>query len=224
MALNILKKFLNKFKRKNIMKTAPMEVALMLNESLEFYNNVLTQNGLENVFTITTHDIYLSNQSLEGLSENQIKNACIRLRSCYKIGEQDKIFKIQNNLCENMQIKEVLVSDLPLFLEEMEKRGYFIVIDTVKQDYHYAKPQMESRVQLQQIKDIGLVLYYDNPNYYHLPYEKQREALIEELNLYGFNFDLNTPDFNKLESLRDGILSFHENREGNSYTSDIKEQ
>lgn len=50
MALNILKKFLNKFKRRRTMKSAPVEVAFMLNESLEFYHNMLTQNGLENVF------------------------------------------------------------------------------------------------------------------------------------------------------------------------------
>ena len=206
------------------MKSAPVEVAFMLNESLEFYHNMLTQNGLENVFKITTHDIYLANQCIDGLTENEIKNACIRLRSCYKIGEQDKIFKVQNNLCENMQIKEVLVSDLPLFLEEMEKQGYFMVIDTLKQDYHFANSVMQSRVQLQQIKDIGLVLYYDNSEYYHLPYSEQRISLINELNSYGFNFDLNTPDWNKLESLRDGKLSLHENKNGNFYTEQLKEQ
>ena len=206
------------------MKSIPVEVAFMLNENLEFYNNLLNQNGLQNVFKITTHDIYLANQSIDGLTENEIKNACIRLRSCTKNGEEDKIFKVQNNLCENLSLEQVNAENFPEFLRFMEQNGFKMVIDTIKQDYHYAKPQMESRVQLQQIKDIGLVLYYDNSEYYHLPYSEQRISLINELNSYGFNFDLNTPDLNKLESLRDGKLSLHENKNGNFYTEQLKEQ
>ena len=122
-------------------------------------------------------------------------------------------------MCENLKFGEVLTTDLPQFFKMMEELDFKLVFDTIKQDFHYAKSNMESRVQLQQIKDIGLVLYYDNEQYYNLPYNKQRKALIDELNSYGFEFSEKTPDLNKLESLRDKKLSFHLNQEGNSYVN-----
>ena len=134
--------------------------------------------------------------------------------------QPDETYKIQNNLCENLKFGEVLANDLPQFFKMMEELGFNVVFDTIKEDFHYAKPNMESRVQLQQIKDIGLVLYYDNSNYYHLPFDEQRKALIDELNSYGFEFSEKTPDLNKLESLRDNKLSFHINQEGNSYLNE----
>ena len=48
---------------------------------------------------------------------------------------------------------------------------------------------MSSKIQLQQIEDIGLLVYYDNKDYYQFDLETQRKRLIDELNLYGFNID-----------------------------------
>ena len=36
---------------------------------------------------------------------------------------------------------------------------------------------MKNRIQLQDIKDIGLLLYYDNPDLYELSLEEQRKNL-----------------------------------------------
>ena len=40
---------------------------------------------------------------------------------------------------------------------------------------------MKSRIQLQIIKKIGLVVYYDNPDYYNFSLDKQRKLLLKEL-------------------------------------------
>lgn len=76
-----------------------------------------------------------------------------------------------------------------------------MVFDTVKIDFHYCHDTMKSRVQLQNIKDIGLVVYYDNPDYYKYPLDKQRKLLLEELNTYGFDFCESDLGLDKLRTL-----------------------
>ena len=61
---------------------------------------------------------------------------------------------------------------------------------------------MNSKIQLQEIKDIGLLVYYDNSIYYELPIEEQRKKLISELISYGFDeIDYNTLGIDKLRTL-----------------------
>lgn len=77
-----------------------------------------------------------------------------------------------------------------LFFDKMmKKRGYVKVFDTRKHDYHYYKDGMSSRIQIQDTKNIGLLLYYDNEKYYGIPENEQRRMLIDELNSYGFSFN-----------------------------------
>ena len=59
---------------------------------------------------------------------------------------------------------------------------------------------MKSLIQIQNIENLGLILYYDNPDYYHLEEDDQRNALMCELNSYGFEFDINTLGVDKLKS------------------------
>lgn len=61
---------------------------------------------------------------------------------------------------------------------------------------------MNSKIQLQEIKNIGLLVYYDNPIYYELPLEDQRRKLIDELISYGFDaLNYNTLGIDKLRTL-----------------------
>ena len=73
---------------------------------------------------------------------------------------------------------------------------------------------MKSRVQLQVIKKIGLVVYYDNPDYYEFPLDKQRELLLNELNTYGFTFKLEDLGIDKLRTLYYGKEMFSKNQNG----------
>ena len=171
------------------MEKLVVEVGFLLNKSFRFYNKLLKKNGLSLVFKCKTHDVYYTNKkNFDGLTENEIKNSCIRFRN-----PQKKDAAKMNELLQN---------------------GYVKVFDTTKKDYHYANETMKSRVQLQIIKNVGLVVYYDNPDYYEYPLDKQRELLIDELNSYGFNFAKDDLGIDKLRTLYYGKQLFSKNQNG----------
>lgn len=186
-----------------------VEVGIKLEKNLLYYDKILKQNGLINDFKVDTHDIYYTNVKLDGLTENEMKNACIRLRSCNKGN-----FKLQNNLIENLDITEIEYNKLSLFEEKINNYGFRKIFDTSKVDYHYFKEGMTSKVQLQQIDNIGLLVYYDNKEYYELDEELQRKKLIDELNSYGFEFDYDTLGLDKLRTLyyKEEMYSNNQNR------------
>ena len=149
-----------------------LEVGMKLDKNLIYYHELLKEHGLKLVFSIHTHDVYYSKDSnFDGMSENQMKNACVRLRYCQKLNSEESDF-----------------SDNEKKEKELIKQGYKKVFDTSKLDFHYCNKKMQSRVQLQAIKGIGLLVYYDNPKYYKYDEDKQRKLLLEELNSYGFDF------------------------------------
>lgn len=174
-----------------------VEVGIKLSNDFNYYDNLLKSKGLINDFNVKTHDIYYTNKNLDNLTENEIKNSCIRLRSC-----NDSPFIIQNNLAKELDIKEVVVDKLSDYEKKLSNLGYKKTFDTLKYDHHYYKDGMNSKIQLQEIKDIGLLVYYDNSIYYELPMEEQRKKLISELISYGFDeIDYNTLGLDKLRTL-----------------------
>ena len=164
-----------------------VEVGIKLEEPLEVYDKILKEHGAQNVYNCETHDIYYTNNNLHGLTENQMKNACIRLRNPREDSDEEK---------------------------ELINKGYHKVFDTTKKDHHYVIGNMKSVIQLQEIEDIGLVVYYDNPDYYEYDEEKQWDCLISELNTYGFNFDKNIRGIDKLRTLYYGKEMFSKNQNG----------
>ena len=171
------------------MEELVVEVGFLLNKKFRYYDKLLKNNGVSLVFKCTTHDIYFTkNKDFDGLTENQIKNSCIRLRNPQK---KDKA-----------KIKELL------------NDGYKKVFDTIKKDFHYANAKMKSRIQLQIIKNIGLVVYYDNPDYYKNSLDEQRKMLIDELNSYGFNFKYDELGIDKLRTLYYCKQLFSKNQNG----------
>ena len=173
-----------------------VEIGIKLNKDFEYYDKTLKDNGFINVFKITTYDIYYTDKILDNLSENEIKESCIRLRS------HDKSkYKIQNCLIDNFNEKEISNNELNDFENKISKLGYRKIFNTQKNDFHYYKNGMSSKIQLQNIKDIGLLLYYDNKDYYKFEEEEQRKMLIDELNSYGFDFDYNKLGLDKLRTL-----------------------
>ena len=71
---------------------------------------------------------------------------------------------------------------------------------------------MKSRVQLQNIKDIGLLVYYDNPDYYEYSTNEQRKLLLNELNSYSFNFKETDLGLDKLRTLYYGKEMYSDNQ------------
>lgn len=173
-----------------------VEVGFKLDKDLDYYDKLLKKHNLENCFNCITHDIYYTNKNLDGLTENEMKSACVRLRM-----EDEVKCKIQN--VENF--KELRDINLPVILGDIEKileeNGFFKVFDTIKKDHHYGNCFLNGRVQLQEIKDVGLLAYYDNSDYYDLPLDEQRNKLIDILNSYGFTFKYSDLGLDKLRTL-----------------------
>lgn len=211
-----------------------VEVGFKLDYDLAYYDDVLRKKGLENVFKVVTKDLYYTNKSLDGLTENEMKSACVRIRHC----NDDKTCRIQNNVFADISkidtaerrseeisfgkrnactqlptdniprkvIDELVKKEIPK--EELEyyeiclkELGYKKIFDTRKTDYHYRTDEMNSTIQLQQIDDIGLMVYFDNSEYYNLPLNEQRIKLIGELNSYGFDFKYEDLGLDKLRTL-----------------------
>lgn len=198
-----------------------VEVGLKLDKSIDYYIEILNRASAVNVFNCKTHDIYWTNKKLDGLTENEMKKSCLRYRICQGTGGTEfsrkkkwkskfqnidifsEILNIDEYLtyeCESDNQEEIL-NKINNFEKQLLTKGFYRVFDTYKQDYQYRIDDMKSLIQLQQIDNIGLLLYYDNPDYYELSLIEQRERLIDELNLYGFNFSYNDLDLDKLRSL-----------------------
>lgn len=209
-----------------------VEVGFKLDNELKYYEEILNKSNAINRFNCKTHDIYWTNKNLDNMTENEMKNACIRLRITEGFGGTDfkgskikKIFKIKNKESYRFQNindfivpsdnqKELTLEDVNNYILKIESNGYKKVFDTFKIDYQYSIGDMKSRIQLQDIKDVGLLLYYDNPDYYEMSLEEQRNKLIDELNSYGFNFKYSDLGLDKLRTLYYHEEKFSKNQNG----------
>ena len=199
-----------------------VEIGIKLDKSLDYYHEMLINNGAKNVFNVGTHDIYWSDKNFDGMSENEIKRSCIRFRYHNQVNKDKKINFFDKGKFQNYKVFdensdnsfECYVRKLKNYEKLFESRGFKKVFDTKKNDYQYVIGDMKSRIQLQDIDGIGLLLYYDNPDYYHMEEEEQRLALIEEINSYGFDISKDTLGLDKLRTLYLGKEVFSKNQNG----------
>ena len=186
-----------------------VEIALRLNKSLEYYLEKLEEVNGVNVFTCETHDIYYTNEDLNGMSEEEMKKSCVRFRHVegiggirYDVNEKKKSwienYHVYDEKHENRFFCEL--ENFRVYEEELLKNGFKKVFDTKKKDHQFKIGDMKSMIQLQEIADIGLVLYYDNPDYYNLDKNIQRDKLIKEIETYGID-SFENEDIDKLRSL-----------------------
>lgn len=208
------------------MEELVLEVGMLLDKDYDFYVKLMEKAGAVNCYNCETHDIYYTNKSfneLEAMTENQIKMSCIRFRTSngfggtcfsgdYKVRISVQNYKIyKDNAKDNFQIDEKEFSKLK---KQLEDDGWYLIFDTFKVDYQYKIGDMQSALQFQEIDNIGLVLYYDNPEYYKFNAKRQREALLDELNSYGFEFKYEDLGIDKLKTLLIGESCFSENQNG----------
>ena len=158
-----------------------VEIGIKLGQGFKYYDNLLKSHGLTNDFKVITHDIYYTNKSLDGLSESEMKNACIRLRS-----HNHTNYKVQNNLINGLDVEEVSNHEFNDFENRLATFGYKKIFDTTKKDYHYYKDGMSSKIQLQQIEGVGTLVYYDNKDYYRK--RKLGDVVLKLVNYSGPGF------------------------------------
>lgn len=161
-----------------------VELGMKLDKDLIYYHKKLMENGFQLVYSCTTRDIYYTKQDLSGLTEKEMKDSCERIRYCHVLNKELKSYEELEEQAEN------LIKD-----------GYLVQFDTTKFDYHYSNGKIKGRIQIQDIENIGLLVYYDNPDYYEYSIEEQRRLLLNELNSYGFNFNKDELGLDKLRTL-----------------------
>ena len=179
-----------------------LEVGMPLNKNLIHYHNILINHGLNLSFACVTHDLYYTKEnSLDGLTENQMKKACIRIR------------KLEGIIGIN---KDKTITDDEIKAEEAKliEQGYHKVFDTIKFDFQYKKPDWDNYIQLQDIKDVGLLVYWEHDIFYELPEKEQHKKLLEELNSYGFEFKETDLGVDKLRTLYYGKTMYSINQNG----------
>ena len=185
-----------------------LEVGFKLNKDLKSYQEILKNPNVVNCWNCEIHDIYYKQE--DNLSANEMKNSCIRLRLTKILNGTTQSYRFQNfNLYCSKYKNSFHTEDsfnankftYKYYLKKLERKGLKKIFDTYKVDYQYSIGNMKSRIQLQDIKDIGLLLYYDNPDLYELSLEEQRKKLIDELNNYGFDFKYSDLGLDKLRTL-----------------------
>ncbi len=203
-----------------------VEVGMLLKHDMEYYHKMLLKHGLSLVYACATRDMYYTKQNLDGLTENQMKKACIRLRFSVKVFDEtseniddlkqgksiEEVYKKAfKNGCETNHddFQKTLKQGKQLILD-----GYKQVFNTLKFDFHYCKAGMKSRIQIQEIEGVGVVVYYDNSDYYGLPVDSQREKLLDELNAYGFNFKHTDLGIDKLRTIYYHKRMYSKNQNG----------
>jgi len=204
-----------------------VEVGMLLEEEPDIYEKILDDVGAVNVFNCETHDLYWTNKKfaeLEKMTENQIKNACVRFRIGNGVGgkkwngKYDVSMRFENFNAYDSAGEDRFECDMDEFKQiqaEIEGAGWYLIFDTFKRDYQYKIDDMKSMIQIQDIDNVGLVLYYDNPDYYGVEdVEVQRAMLIDELNGYGFNFKKEDLGIDKLRTLLLGKPCFSKNQNG----------
>ena len=189
-----------------------VELGLYLDRPYLYYEDILKQNGLKCVFECVTHDLYYTNNdfsNIDNMTEKELKDVCIRVR---KVNDGD--YEIQNKILKEYKRKKIKSSKINKLEKEFKKYGYRKVFDTIKYDHQWYKEGMTTRVQLQETKDIGLLVFLDNKAYYEFDLENQRRKLIDELNSYGFNFNYDTLGLDKLRTLYYRKECFSKNQNG----------
>lgn len=176
-----------------------VEIGMQLDKSYIYYEKLLKRNGLKCVFECITHDIYFTKDdfsNIDNMTEREIKESCIRIRQV-----NDGDYEIQNDLTGKYKRKKVKSTKFSKLEKKLNKYGYRKVFDTIKFDHQWYKDGMTTRVQMQETKDAGLIVYLDNEAYYELGLKEQRHKLIDELNNYGFNFKYDDLGLDKLRTL-----------------------
>ncbi|MFI3307349.1 MAG: hypothetical protein R3Y21_02160 [Mycoplasmatota bacterium] len=178
------------------------EIALKVDYDLDYCGKLLESNGFKNINTYYTNDEYYAKE-LNVKDEDSLKESCVRIRRCRK---NNDIFCIVYNYnifdTKHENHFESDEEEIKKIIELLNKNKYKLILDTKKIDYQYNYDK--KCIQLQDIEKIGFVLYYDNKDYYKYDEDKQRKLLVDELNSYGFKFNYDEPQLNKLEILLTG--------------------
>lgn len=189
------------------------KVSLLLDGDVDYYTNLLNSQGavITEIFDITER--LFTDKNFEDIclmSESEIKQNCVVIKNCNQV-MGDNGSNSEKICLENYSIFdknhdadfEINKSELKDFCSKLENGGFYEVLQTFKMQYDF-RLRNGNALSLQEIDSIGVVLTYFNSEYENMPSNLQREAVISELNSYGFEIDKNESDIDVIKTLITG--------------------
>ena len=169
-----------------------IEIGMKLPYNLSYYQRQLGYNLFDLVEACGIHDVYYTNKSLKGLTEVQMNSACVRLRT------------VSKNLEYSYDMSQECLNEQSRLLHA----GYRKVCELTALQCSYSRRDSLCHLRLEQIQNLGLLVYYSNPSHAGLPKLSQRDLLIEELNGYGFYFQKSDLGVDKLRTFYYGFETY----------------
>ena len=181
-----------------------VEIELLIKDSKMEVINKLIRHGFNKMHACRTIANYYLPPGCRIDDVNKIKEYCVRLRKSivdnyiegFALGNSKllKSFDFYNFNDTDGEIK--ISTDVEaLALEKSMIDAWFKLIYTDdKDDTILEFNNKEIVFQIQELKNIGLIVAYDNPNYYELSYEEQRNKLIADV----LNFGIELQDFDNV--------------------------
>lgn len=186
-----------------------VEIGFLLENKLDYYEKIITENNCNYLFKNEMIDMYYSNEdNFDNCTEYEIKEKCIRLR----FGRRETDFKYTGGF-QNCKIANL--DDSPYneqILSKIIEKGYKLKFIMHKTDIHYRHKNINGDIQFQEVDGFGLMLFYYNPDYYNYDETTQRKMLIDDLNTFGFNFKYDDLGVDRLRSLYFNELKYSSNQ------------
>lgn len=164
-------------------------------------NKILTK-GFTLLWKVKTIDKYYCkpNSNITNLKEK-----CLRLRKVESLSNDSITYYFEDysllNVSEKNKLNDfkILKEDDYNYLDEtLKKMNFKEFLTTNKIDYVLKK---ENYIfQIQDIKDCGLIVSYDNEDYSNYNYQEQKSLLIADLEKFGFQI-VDYEEFDKFKEL-----------------------
>ena len=196
------------YKKLKIDKVVEIELLIKGNKE-EVVNKLLSEGFKIHHHCRTIANYYLpSNEALDDITK--IKEKSVRLRKSitkdyqegFKLGNFVILDKEKYNKYITKSNKEFTIKTdkEAIGLEKLLLNDKFTLIYTDDKDDTVLNYNDEFYFQIQDLKSIGLIIAYDNPKYYHLDEDMQRNKLIEDIKKFGIE-PLNNKNINRFKAL-----------------------
>ena len=189
---------------------AEVEVGFKVKQKQFQCVKILKKAGYKQFWKAKTHDVYFSSkQLLGGMTEQELKFCCVRIR-CSNGGYSVDNFNLYDKTKEDKF--KCTKAEAEVLAQNLIKNGFKKVFDTSKTDLIFKKGN--SYHQLQKIKGIGLLDYFYNEDIKDLQEGEQFNLLLNEMKALGFKLEYEE-GVDKLRTRLNGRLCFSKNQNGN---------
>ena len=158
-----------------------VEVELPIKGNKEDIDKMLLNNGFEEFYKVITISSYYKLKEDNDLNHSTLKSRCKRIRYVEPLVKFKNDYQNYKEWIKEYKYEECLNDECTLL-----NNGYEKIYTYEKTDYVYKnKNEKDMYFQIQDIKGYGLIIAYDNKNYYELDETTQREKLIQDILKYG---------------------------------------